>query len=393
MEEEKRVYMQINPGPLTQKTDIPGLEYDFNYGARIKVPAGNWRIRLIDQDTCITVYDAKTSDALITSTKKYYVNFRLEAYLDDKLFFSHNYNAQGKKVLIKYPVGILGDTIAFFPYVQSFQEKHNCEVYCALAPEIAGLFKNSYPQLHFIGPEEKPEGLYATYYMGIYFPPDNELYHPVDWRIVGLCKITAYMLGLEAKEIRPKIEPKTKIRKIKEPYVCIAAQSTTQAKYWNHPTGWYETIKYLEEKGYRVLCIDKSHSHGVNARHNLIPYGAENFTGDIPLQERVDLLYHADFFIGLSSGLSWLAWAVGKPVIMISGLTLPINEFATPYRIINYHVCNGCWNDTSIEFDHKDFEWCPRHKGDEKHYECTRFISPEQVIKVIGRLMKDYNLK
>ena len=102
----------------------------------------------------------------------------------------------------------------------------------------------------------------------------------------------------------------------------------------------------------------------MNARHNLIPYGAENFTGDIPLEERVDLLYHADFFIGLSSGLSWLAWAVGKPVVMISGFTLPINEF-----------------------DHQDFEWCPRHKGDEKHYECTGFISPEQVIKAIDKLM------
>ena len=85
MEEEKRVYVQINPGPLSQKTDIPGLEYDFNHGARIKVPAGNWQVKLINQDTCVTVYDAKVSDALITSTKKYYVNFRLEAYLGDKL--------------------------------------------------------------------------------------------------------------------------------------------------------------------------------------------------------------------------------------------------------------------------------------------------------------------
>ena len=45
------------------------------------------------------------------------------------------------------------------------------------------------------------------------------------------------------------------------------------------------------------------------------------------------------------SGLSWLAWAVGTPVVMISGFTHPTNEFATPYRVINYHACNSCWND------------------------------------------------
>jgi autotransporter strand-loop-strand O-heptosyltransferase len=50
-----------------------------------------------------------------------------------------------------------------------------------------------------------------------------------------------------------------------------------------------------------------------------IPHGVEDETGDRPLQERARWLRHADFFIGLSSGLSWLAWAVGTPVVMISG--------------------------------------------------------------------------
>lgn len=53
--------------------------------------------------------------------------------------------------------------LPFFPYAQAFKEKHNCELYCAMAPEIAGLFKDSYPQLHFIDPEKRPEDLYASY--------------------------------------------------------------------------------------------------------------------------------------------------------------------------------------------------------------------------------------
>ena len=44
------------------------------------------------------------------------------------------------------------------------------------------------------------------------------------------------------------------------------------------------------------------------------PHGAEDETGERPLQERARWLKHAEFFIGLSSGLSWVAWAAGTPV-------------------------------------------------------------------------------
>ena len=186
--------------------------------------------------------------------------------------------------------------------------------------------------------------------------------------------------------------PKDKTRKIAGPYVCIAAQSSSQAKYWNNGSGWLGVVKHLKAKGYRVLCIDRENVYGMNSRFNIIPYGVEDFTGKLPLSERIDLLYHADFFIGLSSGLSWVANGVGIPVVLISGFTLPFNEFATPYRVINYHVCNGCWNDTQVVFDHKDFEWCPRLKGTDRQFECSRYITPEAVNKVIDKLMADYQL-
>ena len=388
----KKPYFVIDPGPLTCKTDIAGLEFDFNYGLRVKVPEGDWRVKFTDRDAGVTLYDARASNVFVSSTKKYYINFGLEIYRGDRLVFSHDFDPRGKKVFIKFPSGTLGDVIAWFPYAQAFKHVHDCQVYVTMDEKLAAIFAPSYPDLTFIGPDNKPQDIYATYYMGIFFPCDDRVHQPVDFRIAGLQKTIPHILGLTPDEVRPIAAPRNLERVIEEPYVCIATQSTTQAKYWNNPTGWLTTIKHLKEKGYRVLCIDQKVCHGAGSRWNTIPYGAEDFTGDKPLAERVDLLHHADFFVGLSSGLSWLAWAAGKPVVMISGFTLPLNEFYTPYRLINYHVCNGCWNDGAISFDHGDFEWCPRHKNTGRQYECSRFITSEAVNRAIDRLMADYCL-
>jgi autotransporter strand-loop-strand O-heptosyltransferase len=60
-----------------------------------------------------------------------------------------------------------------------------------------------------------------------------------------------------------------------------------------------------------------------------------------------------------------------------------VNEFATPYRVINYHACNSCWNDVRVRFDHKDFLWCPRQAGTPRQFECTRLIAATQVIAAL----------
>ena len=121
--------------------------------------------------------------------------------------------------------------------------------------------------------------------------------------------------AISSASIRPKSPPRIALaddtRPIAEPYVCIAVQSTTQGKYWNNPDGWREIVAFLKEAGYRVICIDQKPVHGTGLVWNHIPNGAEDETGDRPLQERARWLKHAEFFVGLSSGLSWLAWAVG----------------------------------------------------------------------------------
>ena len=103
--------------------------------------------------------------------------------------------------------------------------------------------------------------------------------------------------------------------------------------------------------------------------------------------ERARWLTHAEVFVGLSSGLAWLAWASGVPTVMISGFTHPTNEFETPYRVINWHTCNSCWNDPAERFKHDDYMWCPRHQNTPRHFECTRLITGAHVNGVIDRAL------
>ena len=400
---EQKPYMTFNPPKLAMKSGIDGIDYDFNLGARVSVPKGDYRVKLIDRDACLTVYDQEASGVIVSSSKRYFVNFRIEVHQLNKekstdkkkvydLLYAHDYDAKGKNVLIKFPDAAIGDMLAWFPYAEEFRKKHQCNLYVAMSDRFREIFEPAYPELHFVKEEEKPEKLYASYYMGLFAPWDDRNLQPLDWRVVGLQGHAAALLGLDQREVKPKLTAGKYKEKIKEPYVCIATQATSQAKYWNNPRGWIETIDYLKQRGYRVLCIDKEKCHGYGRHWNTIPYGAEDFTGDIPLQERVNLLAYADFFIGLSSGLAWLAWGVDIPVVMISGFTLPYNEFYTPYRVINFHVCNGCWTDSSEEFVHADFAWCPRHENTEREFECTRYISSGQVCQTIDRLMREHKL-
>ena len=169
--------------------------------------------------------------------------------------------------------------------------------------------------------------------------------------------------------------------------MCIGVQASGTWKGWHYPGGWDAVVDYLKGVGYRVICIDRDYEVFDKELIMKIPEGAEDFTGNIPLTERINLLAYAEFFIGLGSGLSWLAYAAGCPVVMIVGFTLPWFEFDTPYRVQNYLTCYGCFNDVRV--DYKDVKNCPYHKDTEQQYECSRLITSRQVISTIERVRQD----
>lgn len=394
--------LQVGPQPAASRPEVAefptqvgpkGLRYDFNDGCRVMLPPSDhpWKVRISDLDTGNVLYETEIKAGWVNSSKRYYIRFRLEVWQQGETLLIHEFAAADREVLIRFPVETLGDTIAWLPYAVKFQEQHKCRLTCAMSGKLIPLFRDAYPHIKFVTSEEVETGtFYASYKVVLFFKEgvifDYKDRVPCDFRFVGLQSAAAYILGVDPSEAPPRLAISNDTRPIPERYVCIAVQSTMLSKYWNNPTGWHDVVGFLKAAGYRVIGIDQKRSHGVGLHWTHLPDGAEDLTGDRPLADRVRWLRHADFFVGLSSGLSWLAWAVGTPVVMISGFTHPRNEFATPYRVINYHACNSCWNDPLSDFNRHDFLTCPRHQNTPRQFECTRLITAEQVKAAIRKV-------
>ncbi|HMK90156.1 MAG TPA: autotransporter strand-loop-strand O-heptosyltransferase [Methylocystis sp.] len=389
------------PASVPTQEGPKGIRFDFNSGARVLLPtreSGKWIVRLRDLDTGNILFESENKGAYVSSSKRFYVRFSIEVWEaeDDgsaqREVMRHELDLAWREVAILFPVGTLGDLMGWFPYAARFKEAHpQAQVTCALSPQLIELLRDAYPELNLVTHDEfKQRDLaataYATYCVGLFFDDAACNWQPTDFRHVGLHRTAGYILGVDPTEIPARLALKDGARPIAEPYAVIAVQSSSACKFWNNPNGWREVIAFLKGRGYRVICIDQKPVHGQGLMWTHIPNGAEDETGDRPLSERARWLKHADLFIGLSSGLSWLAWAAGCPVVMISGFTHPTNEFYTPYRVHNWHACNSCWNDVTLRFDHYDFFWCPRHKETPRHFECTRLITPAHVIRTIEKV-------
>jgi autotransporter strand-loop-strand O-heptosyltransferase len=272
----------------------------------------------------------------------------------DKIIFVDKYNPTGKLVYITLESKSLGDTMAWFPYIDEFRKKWNCSVVCSTFHN--NLFVDQYSNLEFVAPGTIVPDVYATYRIGLFFDQGNIDYtkHRKDPTKLSLLEMATDILGLEYQEVRPKLR-KSNIQKKKR--VGIGLHSTAQTKYWNNPNGWQELTDFLISQGYEVVMMSKEEDGYMG---NFYPKGVvklpENSFDDL-----VDNLNSCEFFIGISSGLSWLAWAVNIPVVLISGFT---GEYMEPtdnvIRIIEKNVCNDCWS--RHKFDAGDWNWCPDQK-------------------------------
>lgn len=293
---------------------------------------------------------------------KYYDNWSLELYEKGEKIYESTLNLEGKRVFICIDSKSLGDNIAWAPYALEFQKKHNCKV--ILSTFFAKIL--DIPEIEMVEPGSKVENIHAQYNIGWYYDTNKE---PVLPNTIPLQQAATNILGLEYTEIRPLLRYKSTTPKMfYGKYVTIATNSTAGCKFWTKE-GWQEVINYLHDKGYKVINVSLEENPFDNCEQ-IINHNIE---------DTMFLIDKSDFFIGLGSGVSWLAWALGKQVVMISNFSKDDHEFEC-IRITNKSVCHGCWNNPDYKFDKGDWNWCPEHKGTERQFECQTSISSTQVI-------------
>lgn len=291
-----------------------------------------------------------------------------------------------EKIFIDLVSNAMGDTIACVPYVSEYQKTHNVDVTLSINDPYIFLMEESYPNIKFVGRKDV-----------VNFDKKINLQYVFDKSVQGGY---AEQLGFENPiYIRPIVSIEEMNRPIKNKYVAMGVHSTSQLKYWNHESGlssqseavnWNLLSAFLRKRGYTPVTVEQHELFGSPPHFNGVPSKSNKQIGR-SLWDATNIIKHAEFYIGLSSGMSWVAHALGKKVAMIANFSEDWNEFDTSLddyiRITNKSVCHGCWNKINIEytFDKNDWYWCPKHKGTERQFECHTSITVEDVIKEIER--------
>ena len=213
-------------------------------------------------------------------------------------------------------------------------------------------------------------------------PITNRLF---DGHMVGLNIKYAEYLGLDINNIQftlPEQSQKTKekvlkfINNLKKPIVIIAPATTWSTKCWNIEN-WKKVISSIKDKCTIIFT-------GTEKDKELISQigGDEyvNLAGKTNVQDLMELFKHTNIVITPDSGTAHVAWASGKPAIIeIFCCTNP--------KIF------GCFGDAEKYYTVSGSVPCqPCNKRHCKNKEmpncCTKYPNPDEVIKILDKLLK-----
>ncbi len=376
----------IKNNDIVRKDTPIKISNNFVNGAFVEILSDiekKFKIEFLDINNKCEYSVIMPSNSWAKTNKKYFEEYTCKVYDEnEELIYEHKYDAKDKRVFISIDSKSLGDTLAWIPYVDEFRKKWGCKV--ILSTFLNNLFEEVYPDIQFVNPGTIVDNLYASYKIGWYYDVNtyNRQYNKNDFRRMSLQQAASDILGLDFTEIKPKIK-KLETHTSDKPYICIAIHSTAQTKYWNNPTGWQELVDYVKSKGYDVYLLSKEEDGYMG---NKQPNGVIKIS-DKSLEEIGSILKGSKFFVGLGSGLTWYAWTLNVPTILISGFSEPFQEMKTDIiRVINEDVCHGCF--ARHIFDKSDWNWCPDHKGTERQFECTKSITFDMVKPHVEKLLK-----
>lgn len=309
-----------------------------------------------------------TWSAIITK-RRVNLDIKISDKISKEIVSSHKYNDRNQRVLVWLDSKSLGDNLAWTPQVERYRKMSGAKV--VLSTFWNHILEAQYPEIEFINPGATAQNLYASFRIACV--NDDKSLHKTPWRGVELSRVCSDILNIPYEEEKCKVNPSGKTRPIKEKYICISTSSTAGCKQWH---GWQGVVDNLNSRGYKVVVIQKEPLDYMDLKglNDVI------FPENKDINEAINWLEYCEFFIGLSSGVSWLAHSLNKEVVMIAGFTEPFNEFSC-IRLINKDKCHGCWH--KHEFDRGDWNWCPEHKGTERQFECMKSIKVEDVIQAL----------
>jgi len=341
-----------------------------------KLSEGTWRAEFWDNQDLIHTAENLKEGHWYGPTREWHTDWEVNIFCDNILIDTCRWNLNGKEVLVVFDSSSLGDTIAWMGQMENFKKEHNLKKLYVKTFKNWLFDKQWYSDRGIILVNKEHKKTEIIYNVGVYYTNDtpwNRNKHKYDWRKVPLAKIVADRLGIYYKETKPFLAPQYNTittDKLKKSIV-IATQSTAQTKYWNNPTGWQDLVNHYNNTGYRVLHSSKE---GTDLED------IEQLPED--LTDIATAINNSEIFIGISSGLSWFAWALGAKVVIISGFTDPYVEFEEAVYVNNHQVCHGCWGNHT--FDKGDWNWCPVWKGTQRQFECTKTITAADVITKIN---------
>lgn len=369
---------KLNSGSMERPQDTNEIKVSYFEGPKVEVNGdfdAAYFVEFIDGKTGKVLYSSTiTNNMWCSSSIKYYVDWiiKVNGKEVDRI------NLENKRVLISFESKAIGDTIAWVPYVADFSKKHNCKV--VLSTFHNNWFKGlkEYSDIEFITPGQST--MCDTIYRIGWFRSERNKWdkfdsYPNPLNSQPLQKTSTDILGLDFVEKTYGINFKAKKKPYPSKYIVIAPESTAGCKEWTYDS-WKMLVRMLKEKGYQVICLT----------HKPFSLEGARCVHGKSLLDSINIIYHSEYLIGLSSGLSWINWSLGKHTVMICGFTEKNHEFQTNItRLHNEHACNSCWANINFIFDGGDWDWCPIWKGTDKQHICQKSISPLTVFNSLPK--------
>ena len=284
--------------------------YDFNLGVHFCSKNKSLLVKIINVDTGNVILNIQTEPGKIYhAPQTFYVKWGIQVYEDSKLYFKYELDLKDKEVLIISPSHCLGDNIAFIQAVSTFQKQHQCKVSYLIKHDIREVLKNNYSNINFIKKKQKSH-YFASYKVkcGDCITRNETIVHHF---LVSLQKVAEYILKVQHRD-RQKLLC-TETIDFGGKYVVYSQRASSRMKEWNNPQALKEVIKYLQSLNYKVVNLDVEPKN--KKIKDVIYLNDKTYT----LQDKINVISGADFFIGIPSGLAWLAWACYIPAIVLGG--------------------------------------------------------------------------